>query len=178
MHRFLLILITGCVSLAAKAQDTTDYTQVGEVVHAFYSALSEPNDSARAARFEQLFTPEAQVNAIIQKTQSTASPALGSWKKFLENSQPFYTRFKVDYDEVERELEYYVDLASIHSLAYQVSTEKASGTDYRQMIWVQMDLVFAKDRWYIAYVSWVNEVTGMPIEDALLQDTLWHPPGN
>lgn len=163
------------LALGGKTQDST-YSELGNTVNTLYSALSDSNDTRRAQVFEQLFTKEGQVNAVIQKSASASSHALGSWKQFLDNSTPFYAAYKVDYDETEREIDYYVDLASVHSLVYQSATDRKTGNVYRQMLWIQIDLVYAGNRWYIDHVTWINEVPEIPVRDALLQDTLWHKP--
>lgn len=177
MRRLLLISVVLLIAFQGTAQeDAPDFTKLGDVVHSFFGALSENDEAARKAQFKTLFTEQGQVNAVIQKTYATANPALGSWEEFLTNSSDFYQRFELDYDEVEREFEYYVDLAAVHSLVYQVSSDRTTDKVYRQMLWVQFDLVFAQGRWYIDHVSWVNEVAGNSVREALYQDTLWHRP--
>lgn len=175
MNKTLCITFLLLLSLCGKAQDTA-YSALGNTVNALYSSLSDSNATNRSRVFEQLFTREGQVNAVIQKNASTSSHALGSWRQFLDNSTPFYAAYKVDYDETEREIDYYVDLASVHSLVYQTATDRKTGSVYRQMLWIQIDLVYAGHRWYIDHVTWINEVPGIPVRDALLQDTLWHKP--
>jgi len=165
----LLLFATG------RAQDT-DFSELGNIVSAFYSSLSDSNATRRAETFARLFTEKGQVNAVIQKSPSASSYALGPWKQFLQDAVPFYSTYKVAYDEIEREIDYYVDLASVHSLAYQTVTDRKTGNRYQQMLWFQFDLVYSNNRWYIDNATWINQVPEVPIQDALLQDTLWHKP--
>lgn len=154
------------------AQDST-FTTLGGITDAFYKALSEPDSAKRAANFSALFAPTAQITAVVGRAGESKTQN-GSWKEFLKKTTQFYKHYSPQYAEQEREVEYYLDLATMHGIVMQTATDKSSGKTYQQRLWMQLDVVFQHKRWFIANAIWVNEIDGTDINDALLQDTLWH----
>jgi len=35
-------------------------------------------------------------------------------------------------------------------------------------------LIYQNDGWLISSVTWINAIDSQPIDDALIQDTIWH----
>jgi hypothetical protein len=154
------------------------YAQPSQVIAAYLGMISEGNDSIQRARMSELFATDGQMNATLQFSASNVKQAIGSGEDFLTNARDFYTENNIYYQEVERTIDYYQDLASINSLVLQRIEDKLRKEAYEQWLWMTFDLAYMNDRWYLTAVSWVNAYEGESIQDALLQDTLWHQPEN
>jgi hypothetical protein len=181
MNKAITVLFITMISLQStgfiQAQSAPDFSQPSAVIAAYLSALATEGDSARAARLNGLFTSGGQINATLQLDVNRARHQLGTVDDFIENSKAFYKDHIINYQELERSIDYYQDLAAVNSLVGQRIVERASGTIYDQLVWMSFDMIYAKNRWYLTTVSWVNAIEGQAIEDTMLQDTLWHQPG-
>lgn len=99
---------------------------------------------------------------------------LGSWRDFVAKSQSFLNQYDLGFEEYERELDFYADLAAAHLLLKQVVRDKKTGKRYEQMMWMQMELAYTNERWHITSVLWSSGGENLDIFDALKQDTLWN----
>lgn len=180
MNKGIIALLAIMFSLQSTgkilAQTAPDYSQPSAVIAAYLSALATEGDSARAARLSSLFAPGGQINATLQLDVNRARQQIGTVEEFITNSKSFYNDHTINYQELERSIDYYQDLAAVNSLVGQRIVEKSSGVMYDQLIWMNFDMIFTKNRWYLTTVSWINAIEGQAIEDAMLQDTLWHKP--
>lgn len=148
------------------------------VMQTLYQTLQLENDSARYATLQALFLESGQVNASLQLSGSQSNQKLGHWKTFTTQSAQFYAEHLVRYDEIERHIDYYQDLASINSLVFQTIVNKSNQTEqFEQMMWFSVQMVYTNNRWFISSASWVNGID-YEIEDALTPDTIWHDPRN
>ena len=144
-------------------------------VNAFFKASAENNDSTRASMFASNFEEAGQLNSINQLDAQNSSSKLGPVYTFLDQAAGFYKDYSLAFDEVERSINYYEDIAAVHSLVYQTVTEKTGlKTTYEQFLWYHFDLIYKNDGWLISSVTWINAIDSQPIDDALIQDTIWH----
>ncbi|GEM_PF-486395 len=174
MRKLFYISIALSLTLSTNAQRVI-LESPQDVVNAFFKASSESNDSSRTAMFNAIFSASCQVNSINQRDSKNATSKLGSLSSFLEQSSSFYDSYSLAFDEVERSINYYEDIASVHSLVYQtVTEEKGIKTQYEQFLWYNFDLIYSDNGWLITSVSWINGIDSQPIDDALIQDTIWH----
>lgn len=166
-----LVLVGYCTLSNAQS---TDYSMMGNTVNSLFESLSSVGDSSRTKTLGNLLTPAAPINSVIHSSSGEANLLFGTVSNFLVKSADFYKRFEISYTETERESEYYVDMASVHSSVVQTAKDRTTGKVYEQKLWFQIDLVYASNRWYIDYLSWTNENMIESIMNAQLQDTLWH----
>lgn len=177
--QLFIVLLFGAISLPMKSNAQTPaapYGQPSQLIGAFLKTLSEPNDSIRSSRLEEILAAEGRMNATLQFGPSSARQQIGSGEDFLQDAKAFYTKHLINYQEIERSIDYYQDLATVHSTVLQRIEDKVSKEAYEQWLWIIFDLAYMNDRWYITAASWVNAFDGVPIQDAMLQDTLWHQP--
>ena len=168
------LLFFGMLTTGLRAQE---YHNPDEVIGNFFTAIENPSDSARRALLSDLFLKDGLMTAVIQGSAQSAQARLGSYEAFLEGTDSFYDEYDAAYDEIERSIDYYVDMAMVHSLVYQTLTEKSViANAYEEMLWFSFTIVFKNERWYIASAIWVNAFESVPIDEAMLQDTLWHQP--
>ncbi len=172
---FLTLCLLVGISLGGRAQEKR-YIQPSQVIAAYLGMLSEENDSIREVRMAELFADEGRMNATLQFNAKQAQQKVGSGQDFLMNAKDFYTEHIIQYQEIERSIDYYQDLATVHSTVLQRIEDKLRKEAYEQWLWMVFDLAFMNDRWYLTAVSWVNAYDGESIQDAMLQDTLWHQP--
>ena len=168
------IILIGLVfwSFQMRSQES-EFSNLGEITDAFYSALSESDSAKRSDQFSKLFTKNAQITAVVDRG-GLSKTKNGTWQEFLQKSNSFYQSYAPTYLELEREVEYYLDLATVHSIAQQTATDKSTGKIHQQEMWIQLDLVFQSNRWFIANAIWTHQIGSIQINKALLQDTLWH----
>ena len=167
---FLVLLFT-TISLSAQEKD---FSSIDIVVKSFYEALAQDNSDTRAQQLATLFTKDGQISSVNHANNNTASIKNGSWKTFYTGSTSLYTSYLLSNDEVERTVDFYGEIASVHSLVYQTLTQKTSKREFAQLYWMQLDLVYLNNRWYIDYASWTNQYQNVAVEEAILSDTIWH----
>ena len=160
-------------STIAKAQDA-DLSILGNLVSEYFKAASVSDLNLRESALSNLFDKQGTMDAVILRQGQSSTLTEGTWGEFVEKSQGFYNSYQVEFEESEREVEYYLDMANVHCLVFQNSKEKASGSIYYQKLWMQFDVIFKSERWFIDHVIWINESDPYPIQNALLQDTIWH----
>jgi hypothetical protein len=147
------------------------------LITAFYGALMEADSAKRHDAFSQLFHDQGTLFAVLQKGDMLSSTKGGPYENFLHGSGSFYAENTMSYDEVERSIDYYVDMASVHSLVYQsIRSNRRVSTVYEQLMWFNLSMVYVNDRWFLLDVSWVNAYDGDRIDNAMEQDTLWIKP--
>lgn len=179
MRRFALSILTALawmISANLMAQDST-FATPSRVINAYFDAISETNDALRSTKLKALFIGDGQMNATVHRSSNIANQKLGTVDQFLNSSSSFYNEHNVSYDERERSIEFYQDIALVHSLVFQVIEEKAQDDVlYNEWIWMAFNLAYAENRWWLTTVSWVNSLDYQNIDEAMLQDTLWHNP--
>ena len=174
MRQLLFIFIVLAFAINGNAQRAI-LESPQDAVNAFFKASADDNDSTRQALFLAIFGEQGQVNSINQRDAKSAASKLGSLNSFLDQSASFYSSYSLAFDEVERSINYYEDIASVHSLVYQTVTEKTGiKASYEQFLWYHFDLIYQNNGWLISSVSWINAIDSQPIDDALIQDTIWH----
>jgi hypothetical protein len=173
MKKVSITLVFGLMVFFVSAQEP-DFSSIDVVMKSFYDALSTDNPESRSKKLAKLFTIDGQITSVNHVAHKPASIKNGSWKSFFSGSTSLYTSFKVSNDEVERSADYYGEIASVQGLVYQTLTSKSNGKTYAQLYWMQIDLVFYNNRWYIDYASWTNQYQNTNVEEAILSDTIWH----
>ena len=151
-----------------------DLSSIDKLMSTFYQALEEENAQKRQATLTLLFTRNGQISSVNHYTGKPSKVKSGTWQSFFEGSTPLYASFSVANDEVERNVDYYGDIASVNSLFYQTLTNKSNSKKYAQLYWIQIELVFVQNRWHIDYASWSNQYDNIAVEEAILSDTVWH----
>lgn len=157
----------------AVAQTSLD--NPSDVIASFYRALEMPTLEERSQALNALFIEGGTIQSIVQRSSTVSSAKGGSVKDFLKGSTNFYLNNTMSYDEIERSIDYYVDVAMIHSLVFQSIVERKNPSIvYEQMLWFTFSMAYQDDRWYLTNVSWVNAFEDEDIDDAMRLDTLWH----
>jgi len=167
---FLVLLFT-TISLSAQEKD---FSSIDIVVQSFYEALAQDNNEMRSQQLAALFTKDGQISSVNHANNKPASIKTGSWKTFYSGSTSLYASYFLSNDEVERTVDFYGEIASVHSLVYQTLIQKTSKKEYAQLYWMQLDLVYLNNRWYLDYTSWTNQYQNVAVEEAILSDTIWH----
>ena len=167
-----LILCLLVLGLGVNAQN---YESPNTVISDWYNALEETDATKRADMMKQLFIDNGTIHSVLQRSSLSSTLKGGSYNEFLKNSSDFYNTYTQGYDEVERSIDYYIDMAMVHSLVFQSIVEKSKpGVAYEQMLWYSLTMVYRNDRWYLVSVSWVNAFGDESIDDSMEIDTLWH----
>lgn len=174
MNRAIFLLLTTLFAVIGAQSQPADFSILGNVVSAYFAAANQSDLDTRKEALSKLFNINGTMDAVILRQGQDPTFTEGSWEDFVEKSQGFYSKYEVEFDEIEREVEFYLDMASVHCLVFQNSKELSSGTIYYQKLWFQFDLVFYSDRWFIDHIIWINETEPNPINNALMQDTIWH----
>jgi hypothetical protein len=152
-----------------------DMSVLGNVIEAYFKTVSSDNLASRNQGLDTLMVEGAQMTSVLLQSNGNSNITTGSWKEYLENSAGFYNDFELKFSEMDREVDFYLDLASAHVLVEQRATKKATKRLFTQNLWLQLELIFVNNRWYITDALWVNE-SSQPIDNALLQDTLIRVP--
>jgi hypothetical protein len=168
------LLLVMLFSAAAVSAQEKDFSSIDIVVKSFYEALAQDNGDARTQQLAALFTKDGQISSVNHANNNAASIKNGSWKTFYAGSTSLYTSYSLSNDEVERTVDFYGEIASVHSLVYQTLTQKTSKKEFAQLYWMQLDLVYLNNRWHIDYASWTNQYQNVAVEEAILSDTIWH----
>lgn len=172
--RLLLIAFICTTVVSANAQDSSLAT-IGGILDAYFEAAEEADSNQRYAAFSKLFTDNGQITAIIQSGQKS-KVLEGSWRSYLSESDEYYRGFEAKFLEQEREMEYYLELASVHCTVTHLSRAKDGSKTFQQELWMQFNLVFIQNRWFIDNVLWINALPQTPIDRALQTDTLIYAP--
>ena len=157
------------------AQDTT-LQSIGGILDSYFIAASIEDSASRYAAYQGLFTESASISAVVMNRDAMNKISHGSWKDYLQNSMSYYNQFTPSFTEESRETEYYLELATVHCTVNQTSRKRSSEKLYEERYWMQFDLIYLNERWYIDNLLWVNEVSGLLIEEALVTDTLLYRP--
>jgi len=169
-----IFLLMGLLS-SFQAESQSNYETPNEVISSLYEALEAEADTTRAQLMSDLFIDKGTIYTILQRSSLSSNSKGGGFDRFLKGSDGFYATHTMTYDEIERSIDYYVDLALVHSLVFQNIVEKAKpNTTYEQMLWFSFTLVYQKDRWYLTNVTWVNAFEDEDVNNAMGLDTLWH----
>ncbi|NQV52469.1 MAG: hypothetical protein HQ500_04760 [Flavobacteriales bacterium] len=174
LRPFIALLFFGLLASVSFGQSSFD--NPSEVITSFYRAMEQDDLATRSTELKALFLEDGTIHSIVQKSSLTSSPKGGSVTDFLQGSGSFYRANTMSYDEIERSIDYYVDIATVHSLVFQTIVERGNtSVAYEQMLWFSFTMVFENDRWFLTNVSWVNAFEDEDIDDAMRLDTLWHP---
>lgn len=157
----------------AEAQEP-QFNSIDNTLKQFYSMLSENNHEKRTTLMEQIFTKTGQISSVNHQPNKPASIISSHWSQFASGSKSLYERYFVTNNEVERVVDFYQDLASVNGIVQQVLTDKISNKKYLESYWMQIEMVYINNRWYIDYTSWTNQLKNSTIENAILSDTLLH----
>ncbi|MCO4805069.1 MAG: hypothetical protein KC456_00620 [Flavobacteriales bacterium] len=150
------------------------YSSIDDIVQAYYKAVSIGEKESRMAAYEDIFIPSGTITSVKTSATKPSSVKTLSWGDLIRETAPFYSDFEINLIENEREVDYYLDIATAHTLVNQRSLQKSTGKTYSQFLWIDFDLVYFDDRWYISAINWIDQSSRQPIQNALLTDTLWH----
>tara|TARA_B100000902_G_C26947651_1_gene734190 strand:- start:162 stop:686 length:525 start_codon:yes stop_codon:yes gene_type:complete len=173
IKRIVTISIIVVASFTINAQ--SDMSVLGNVIEAYFKTVSSDNLASRSQGLDTLMVDDAQMTSVLLQSNGNSSITTGSWKEYLENSAGFYNDFELKFSEMEREVDFYLDLASVHVLVEQRAIKKATKRLFTQNLWLQLELIFVNNRWHITDALWVNESNQL-INNVLLQDTLMRVP--
>ncbi|GAB5538869.1 MAG: hypothetical protein Salg2KO_09720 [Salibacteraceae bacterium] len=173
MRKFILISLLVFAGFNSRAQ--YDLSIIGNVVEAYFETMGQSDLELRKKGLDSLLTSQANITAVLLGDNGKSSITSGTANQFLDDSEAFYADFSIKFDEQAREVDYYLELASVHVLVDQLSTKKSNRRIYEQHLWLQMDLVFYNERWHISNILWINE-SSRDIRGALVQDTLVRVP--
>ena len=171
MRRLLIISI---VLLPFYTLSQNTFSSLDSTVASFYKALEVGDDDERLTNVGVLFKPKAQINAITTSELAPPTYATGDVEAFYNNTKSFYSEYQFAYDEVDRDLNYYSNLASINSYVFQRLKKRDEAKSYEQFLWFSIDLVYEYNRWWIVSASWINETERSSIRNVMQEDTLWH----
>ncbi|MEQ9187648.1 MAG: hypothetical protein RLP15_07920 [Cryomorphaceae bacterium] len=174
--KIVAYILTLCFWLGGFAAiSQTNLGNPSEVIASFYRALELPTLEERSQALNALFMEDGTIQSIVQRSSMVSSSRGGTVKDFLNGSNDFYLNNTMSYDEIERSIDYYVDVAMIHSLVFQSIVERKNpSVAFEQMLWFSFSMAYQDDRWYLTAVSWVNAFEDEDIDDAMRLDTLWH----
>ena len=175
VNKYILVISLLICLVSAKAQDSTMQT-IGGILDNYFLAAETTDSTKRHVAFQALFTENGRVNSIVMNNDGSNRVKQGSWKTYVEKSMSYYNRFTPTFDEESREMDFYLELATVHCIVNQISKQKSTGKSFQESYWMQFDLVFLNNRWYIDNILWVNEIPSLSIEKALVTDTLLYRP--
>jgi hypothetical protein len=175
VNKHLVAILLFCCLGRLHAQDTA-LQSIGGLLDSYFLAAETMDSTMRFEAFQLLFTESGTINSVVMNSDGSNRVKQGNWKSYIEKSGSYYNRFTPHFVEDSREMEFYLEIASVHCIVSQYSAQKTSGKKFKERYWMQFDLVYLANRWYIDNVLWVNEIQGIPIENALLTDTLLYSP--
>lgn len=175
MNRYWIIILFFIATVKVTAQDT-NLQSIGGLLDAYFLAAETTDSVARVSGFQNLFTQNGSVTSIVMNIDGSNRVKQGTWLDYLKNTGRFYRRFTPNFVEISREMEYYLEIASVHCIVDQYSTQNVTGKKYKEEYWMQFDLVYLNERWYIDNLLWINEMPGVQIQNSLITDTLIYSP--
>ncbi len=175
MNRSWLLILFLLSTCQLVAQDT-NLRSIGGILDAYFTAAETTDSLARATGFQNLFTENGSITSVVMNYDGTNRVREGSWQTYLEKTGQYYRRFTPDFVEISREMEYYLEIASVHCIVAQYSKQNMTSKQYKEEHWMQFDLVYLNERWYIDNLLWINEMPGVQIQNALITDTLIYSP--
>jgi hypothetical protein len=150
------------------------YSSIDEITKAYYTAVSMGDTESRNNAYTEIFTASGTITSV--KTASTKPSTVKTlnWSDLIRETAPFYKDYEINLVEEDREVDFYLDVAAVHVIVNQRSKQKNTGKTFSQFLWIDIDLVYFNNRWYISAVNWIDQSPSQSINNAMLTDTLWH----
>ncbi|GAB4383126.1 MAG: hypothetical protein Kow0075_15170 [Salibacteraceae bacterium] len=150
----------------------TGYATVGDVLNEYLAALTDTSD-LRLARLKVVAAPEARLASVITRGAGV-SLTVDDATSYAKNTKPYFVKYIITFEETYRTVSYYADMATVHSIVEQHITDPTTGKSSVEKYWLQTDMVYVNNRWFITSVVWTNQLSTQPIQEAVVTDTLWH----
>jgi hypothetical protein len=150
------------------AADPADVASVDAIITAIYDVISGPAGEKRDwDRFLSLHTPGAQLIPIQFQNGAPAHTVLTP-DQYVQNAGPYLEQNGFFEKEVARKTERYGNL--VHAFSTYDSFRTAEDTEPFQRGIKSFQLIYEKDRWWIANIAWQPEWPGLPIPEQYLSD--------
>jgi len=151
------------------AADPDDVASVDAIITAVYDVISGPAGQKRDwDRFRSLLTPTCQFIPIQPQQDGTHAHVVLTGEQFLQNAGPYFEQNGFYEKETARRTERYGNL--VHAFSTYASFRTAEDKEPFQRGINSFQLLFEKDRWWIANIAWQPEWQGLPIPDKYLSE--------
>ena len=182
-HLFLLHTISGLLILlltvpSALAQTETDPPQanpddvasVDAIITALYDVISGPAGQARDwDRFRSLAMPTCQLIPIQRQQDGSHGHVVLTVEQYIERAGPYLEQNGFFEKEAARKEDRYGNLVHAFSTYDAFRTPEDTEPFMRGINSIQ--LLYEKDRWWIANIAWQPEWPDLPIPEDYLSDS-------
>lgn len=168
----VLLLSTVCYTSYAQSIPQDSLRNLGFVMSSLFQALDQDDHRLMAQQLSQLCLDDAGFDAINYNDEGIALPKSGNLQDFISNTGEFYQLFNIHREELQREINYYADIAHVSSLVYEVIERPQTSTALDDRVLYSINAIYKDNRWYISQVSWVSESSYLPFEQYFVTDTL------
>lgn len=166
MKKFLLTLklfsaiqVFGQVGISYSTDDTSS---VDRMVNALYDVISGPAGQRNWTRMKNLFTKDAIMGAIFKDQQGKIVYRSFTPDDYIKNNDPYFLKNAFIEKELHRTTNTFDQLVNIFSTyEFESGDEKAKGIN-------SLQLIFSKNRWYIASIIWQEETPDNPLPKEFL----------
>ena len=105
------------------AQDTT-LQSIGGLLDSYFLAAETMDSTMRFEAFQLLFTESGTINSVVMNSDGSNRVKQGNWKSYIEKSGSYYNRFTPHFVEDSREMEFYLEIASVHCIVSSILCAK------------------------------------------------------
>lgn len=176
---FLLsLLVLLLIAPSALAQESAtpppeakpeDVASVDTIIAALYDVISGPAGQTRDwDRFRSLATPTCQLIPIQRRQEGGHQHGVLTIEQYIERAGPYLEQNGFFEKESARKTERYGNL--VHAFSTYDSFRTAEDTEPFQRGINSIQLLYEKDRWWIANIAWQPEWPDLPIPDTYLPD--------
>ena len=182
MHPVLCLLVLVLIAPLAMAQteaNTTetspqanpeDVASVDAIIAALYDVISGGAGQARDwDRFRSLATPTCQLIPINRPQGESHQHLVWTVEQYIERAGPYLEQNGFFEKESARKVERYGNL--VHAFSTYDSFRTAEDTEPFQRGINSIQLLYEKDRWWIANIAWQPEWPDLPIPASYLPDS-------
>jgi len=175
-YKVILVVCFAGSTLLGSAQDSTTYKEnpedvsnIGQIVDALYDVISGPAGPRNWDRFQSLFLPNAQLNAINYDKQGLPKPRFGTVNTYIKNAGTFFNEHDFYEEEITKKVEYYANIAHVFSSYYMVTNIDGRDRLFEERGINAIQLIYTQDRWWIVNLMWNAESVNMPIPEYYLE---------
>ncbi|MEM9022334.1 MAG: hypothetical protein AAGB22_01235 [Bacteroidota bacterium] len=178
IHRWLLLVVLvpafawgqGTATPSKTAVLPANISDPESLVRTFYRTLSGPAGPRNWDRFRSLCLPDAQINAITYNADGTAVPVYGSVANYIAQVGPFFEQHGYQQKQLKHRVDTYGNLAQIFSTYSTRYLAPGSSTAIEEHGVASFQVIYWKNRWWIANVLWNAEAPGDPIPKRYLDE--------
>ena len=147
-----------------------DVASVDAIITAIYDVISGPANHPRDwDRFRSLLTPTCQFIPIQRNEQGEHGHAALTAEQFIQNAGAYFDQNSFYETETARKTERYGNLVHAFS-TYDSYHNKDDAEPFARGI-NSFQLLYEKDRWWVANIAWQPEWPDLPIPDTYLSDS-------